>query len=136
MTHVAEMLQAHPVRSPLDQDGRARVIVALLDCVQTCTSCADACLNEPKVEELKQCIASNADCSDVCNAAARVLSRQTTASWALLRSQLEACIAACIVCGDECGKHSQKHKHCAVCAETCKSCAQACKQLLAGVPRT
>jgi len=135
MTHVEEMLQTHPKKSSLDPHGRAQAIAVVFDCVQACTSCADACLNEKAVDALRRCIASNTDCADVCMTTARILSRQTTPSWALLRAQLQACVTACRVCGDECEQHSAKHEHCAVCATACRACEQACKQLLASLPQ-
>jgi hypothetical protein len=133
MTHVSTMLENHPAHSKLDGRGRAQSIESLFDCIQACTSCADACLNETDSAMLKRCIASDLDCADVCTATARVLSRQTTGSWSLLTAQLQACMTACRVCAEECSKHT--HEHCRVCAEACKACEQACRTMLGGMPQ-
>ena len=60
------MIATHP-------DVRGNVNEAFIEaideayaCAQTCTSCADACLAEEKVTELRQCIRLNLDCADVC----------------------------------------------------------------------
>ena len=89
-----EMIATHP-------DVRGRVNQALIDaidsayeCAQTCTSCADACLAEEMVAQLRQCIRLNLDCADVCAAMATVGSRRTGSNEDVIRTMLTACVTA------------------------------------------
>ena len=72
-----EMIATHPdVRGNVNQ-ALVDAIDAAYACAQTCTSCADACLAEDMVAQLRQCIRLNLDCADVCDAAATLGSRRT-----------------------------------------------------------
>lgn len=124
------MLRTHPQPMNPDTDVLTRAVDAAFECAQVCTSCADACLAEGMVAELRYCIRLNLDCADICNTTGRVLSRQTEPDMSLLRAQLEACVWACKSCGDECEKHAQMHEHCRVCSQSCRRCEEACNQLL------
>lgn len=126
-----EMLQTYPGTVDLDREQLARVVDALVECAQACTACADACLGEQMVADLRTCIRTNLDCADSCGTTARILSRQTGGDATVTRAHLEACIAACRACGDQCEQHAGMHEHCRVCAEACRACEQACRELLA-----
>ncbi|WP_217615500.1 four-helix bundle copper-binding protein [Cellulomonas sp. GbtcB1] len=106
---------------------------SLVECAQACTACADACLSEEMVADLRTCIRTNLDCADSCGTTARILSRHTGYDADLTRAHLEACIAACRACGDECEQHAGMHEHCRVCAEACRACEQACRDLHATI---
>jgi hypothetical protein len=125
-----EMIETYPATIDLDRQLLARVIDALVACSQACTACADACLSEDMVAELRKCIRTNLDCADSCAATARILSRQTEYDANITRAHLQACIQACRSCGDECEQHAQMHEHCRVCAEACRACEEACRELL------
>lgn len=127
MTH--EMLQAHPATSG-DPSTIGQALTALAECAQTCTICADACLAEDMVAELRTCIRLNLDCADVCETTARLLARQVGTDTAVVRAQLQACVAACQACAQECDRHAQMHEHCRICAESCRRCERACTALL------
>lgn len=127
---VEEMLKTHPQAPALDRDALTRCIQECFDCSATCTSCADACLGEQTVQKLVRCIRLNLDCADVCDAAGRVLTRQTAYDPQLARYMIEACIQACRVCGEECERHAEHHEHCRVCAEVCRRCEQTCNDVL------
>ncbi|WP_368680519.1 four-helix bundle copper-binding protein (plasmid) [Rhodococcus opacus] len=103
---------------------------ACIECAQTCTACADACLGEDSVADLTHCIRTDLDCADLCETTGRVLSRQTGNNAEVTRAVLEACAAACKSCGDECAQHSSHHEHCKICADACQRCEQACRDLL------
>jgi hypothetical protein len=123
------MLQSHP--NPTDHlDVRSKAIMAALECAAHCLSCADACLAEDSVDELRQCIRTDEDCAQVCLTTATLLSRQTEERAATLRSQLETCISHCEACATECEGHADHHEHCRLCAEACRTCAQACRAML------
>ena len=124
-----QMIATHPdVQGNINRD-LIEAIEAAYACAQTCTSCADACLAEEMVAELRQCIRLNLDCADVCDTTGRVLSR-----WGEERIQtavLEACLQACRLCAEECERHADMHEHCRVCAVACRECEEACDRLLA-----
>jgi hypothetical protein len=117
--HVQQMLQTHPGKGSLDRAGLLECIQACFDCAQACIACADACLGEPGPKPRVRCIRLNQDCTDVCEATGKVLSRQT------------ACLTACRLCAEECAQHAQKMEHCRVCADACRRCEEACRKLLA-----
>ena len=125
-----EMLETYPADINLDRQLIARVVDALVECSQACTACADACLSEEMVAQLRKCIRTNLDCADSCNTTARILSRHTGYDANITRAHLQACIAACRACGDECSGHAEMHEHCRICAEACRACEAACQELL------
>jgi hypothetical protein len=123
------MLQSHP--NPTEHlDARSAAVMAALECAAHCLSCADACLAEDGVAELRQCIRTDEDCAQVCLTAAGVLVRQTETRPETLRPLLEACIAHCEACAAECEGHADHHEHCRLCAEACRRCAAACRAVL------
>jgi hypothetical protein len=135
MNHVESMLQAHPNRTNMAPiPGLPAAIVAILDCAQACTTCADACIAEDKTRMLMRCIRVDMDCAAICAATAAMLSRVNEPDWRIIRAQLQACITACAACAEECEKHARDHAHCRVCAETCRTCERACTQAMSKVP--
>lgn len=124
------MLSTHPSAGVADSAALVACIEACFDCALTCTMCADACLGEEHVHDLRHCIRLNLDCADICNATGRVVARQTTPDWTLVRSQVQACLMACQLCAAECEQHAGMHEHCRVCAEACRRCEEACNRLV------
>jgi hypothetical protein len=125
-----QMIATHPdVRGNVNRE-LIQAIEAASTCAQTCTSCADACLAEEMVAELRQCIRLNLDCADICAATVTIASRRTGSNEEVIRKMLDACITACRLCGEECARHAKKHEHCRVCAEACRQCEQACQAAL------
>ena len=133
MPKAAEMLSTYPRAFNVGADELADAIEALIECANTCTQCADACLSEQDVQRLTKCIRLDLDCADVCAATSRVISRQTDYDANVTRPVLEACIAACKSCGDECEAHGAHMAHCKVCADSCRRCEKACRTLLAAM---
>ena len=128
--HTREMIASHPdVRGNVNQSLLAAIDEAYA-CAQACTSCADACLAEEMVAQLRQCIRLNLDCADVCAATATVGSRRTGSDEEVIRKMLDACAAACRLCGEECQRHASKHEHCRICADACRTCESACQEAL------
>ena len=134
MAQARQMLDTYPRSFNLDADVLARAIEAIVECANTCTQCADACLSEQDVAAMAKCIRLNLDCADVCLAASRVISRQTEYDANVTRPIVEACAAACRSCGDECESHGEGMAHCAICAESCRRCEQACLRMLEAMP--
>ncbi len=131
MAHAQAMLDTYPRDFNVDARQLADTIETLIDCANTCTQCADACLSESNMAELGKCIRLNLDCADVCNTTSRVVSRQTEYDANVTLPLLEACIAACRSCGDECDRHGSHMEHCRICADQCRRCERTCKELLA-----
>ncbi|NMR21564.1 four-helix bundle copper-binding protein [Cellulomonas fimi] len=129
----AAMMESYPAEINLDRQQLARTVDALLQCAQACTACADACLSEEMVADLRKCIRTDLDCADICVAAANVLSRHTGYDANITRAVLQACVTACKACGDECEAHAGMHEHCRICAEACRACENACAELLAAI---
>lgn len=133
MTHAQAMLDTFPGSFGTDATKLANTIEALVDCANTCTQCADACLAEPDHAELVRCIRRNLDCADICQAASRVIARQAEYDAGLTGILIDACIVACRSCGDECARHAPHMRHCEICAEQCRACEQTCRDLLASI---
>jgi hypothetical protein len=127
---ITEMLETTPATVDLDRELLARVVETLVTCAQACTACADACLSEEMVAELRRCIRLDLDCADSCGTTVRILSRHTGYDANVTRAHLQACIAACRACAEECEQHAGMHEHCRICAETCRACEEACRELL------
>ena len=114
---VREMISTHPDVQGNTADAVITFIEESYACAQTCTACADACLAEEMVAELRQCIRLNLDCADICAAAGAMASRRTGSNEAVLAAAIRACAEACRRCGDECQSRAEKHEHCRICAE-------------------
>lgn len=128
--HTHEIIAAHPdVRGTVN-----KALIAAIDemyaCAQACTSCADGCLAEQRVAELRQCIRLNLDCADVCAATATLAIRRTGSDEEVVRKMFDACITACRLCGEECQRHASHHEHCRICAAACRQCEAACQEAL------
>jgi hypothetical protein len=130
MSYARQMLDTYPRAVSVDADLLAATIDALSDCVQACIADTDADLSEQNLAEMVKCIRLCLDCSDVCTAAAGVLSRLAEYDPGTTRPLLEACTAICKTCGDECQRHAPHHAHCRVCEQACHRCEQACRDLL------
>ena len=131
MTHAQPMLETHPSSgATMHTDALAELLHHLEECAQTCSLCADACLAEDMVADLRRCIRLNLDCADLCRTTAAVLGRQVEPDTATIRALLEACRAACAACVNECASHADMHEHCRVCSEACQRCEQACSRAL------
>jgi len=130
MTDTRDMLEASPNGVPLGVAEVATAIDACLNCVQACTSCADADLVEEDVDELRACVALCLNCADVCDVTARVLSRPARFDHVLVYRLLQACVRACTTSAEECARHADHHRHCAICERACLACVKACGTLL------
>ena len=93
----------------------------LMKCIAACETCADACLDEPDVQNMANCIRLDRDCADACTMAARFVARDS----ANADQALQLCIALCKACEKECRSHD--HDHCRICAEACHTCHTECE---------
>lgn len=128
MMHTEAMMKSHPRRK--FDPAVVRLIEACLDCAQSATACADACLSEDMVNGLVTCIGYNLDCADICAATASIATRAMGEGGGVCDSLLEACVRACRRSADECSRHAAMHEHCRICAESCTACADACAALI------
>ncbi|HEX2576836.1 MAG TPA: hypothetical protein VHK88_10850 [Aquihabitans sp.] len=126
------MLASHPHPVP-DVEESAVAAEALHACAAHCAACADACLAEDTVAELRACIRRDLDCADICAATARVVARQTAGDTSMFSGLLAAAIEACERCAEECETHAAHHEHCRICAEVCRDCAAACRRLMESI---
>lgn len=133
MNALQRMLATHP-QPAADNDRLSEAAHHIAACSQVCTSCADACLAEPMVADLRRCIRLNLDCADVCAATSHVLVRQTETDASLVQALLNACITACRLCAEECSRHAAMHEHCRICADHCRRCVELCEGVLEGWP--
>lgn len=125
---VCNTMPAPPARRDLFGEALAR----LFEAAATCAACADACLADPEVAELRRCIRLNSSCGDLCSTTARVIARLGSEPG-LARAQLPSCALACRLAAEECERHAATHAPCAVCAEACRACEQACERLLSSL---
>lgn len=100
---------------------------------KACAACADACLDEGAVRQLRQCIRLSLFCANVCTATAQAASGGRHSSVELVVRMLDACAAACRLCGEECERYAGRYEHCRQCAAVCRRCEQACREAQAGI---
>jgi hypothetical protein len=130
VTDTREILEASPAAVRLGVSETTAAIDACLNCVQTCTSCADANLVEEDVKELRTCIALCLNCANVCDVTAQVLSRPAQWEDVATHRLLQACVHTCTTSAEECARHADHHRHCAICENACRACLKACAELL------
>jgi hypothetical protein len=130
MPIIAEMLASNPARTALDPGAVTEAIEACLEASAASTICADACLAEDGVAELRTCIRRDLDAADLLSASSAVLGRQVSVDLGLTRVVLETATVAAKTCAEECEKHAEMHVHCAVCAAACRRAEAACRALL------
>lgn len=127
------IISTHPDVRGSVSEALVAAIPEIYACAQACTACADACLAEEMVAELRQCIRTDLDCATICTASAEMANRRTGSNEPILRQMLELCVAACSACAEECERHAEMHEHCRICAERCRACAEACRKAIADV---
>src|ERR671914_846296 len=89
MTHAQQMLQTHPSSAAVEASSLVECIEACYGCAQSCTACADACLGEDDPKSLVRCIRLNLDCTDICEATGKILSRQAAFEPQMVRGALQ-----------------------------------------------
>ncbi len=99
-------------------------IDACNDCSIDCEHCAAACLKEPDVKMLTQCIRFDLDCAEICRTAAILMARDSERAAEFCG----LCADFCVSCAQECEKHAHL-EHCRRCAESCRRCAEECRRM-------
>ena len=118
---VAKMINMHPDVDGHLNEALATAIRHIMYAAPITASCADACLAEDGVADMRQCIRLCSDTSDICTMATTVATRRTGSNEAVLRQALELVVSACQTCADECGKHDMDH---------CKQCETMCREVV------
>jgi len=108
---------------PMAHHEHRSCIDACVECAQECEHCADACLSEPDVSRMAECIRLDRDCAEICWAAAGYMSRGSH----FLNDVCRVCADVCDACAAECEKHEADH--CRRCAEACHPCAEECRRM-------
>ena len=129
---IRKLMSLHPKTSGNRALGDA--VHHLMYCAKMCASCADASLAEgmgPNAMDMTQCIRLCLDCSDICEATARLGLRQTGDDQPMLRELLELCARMCDACAAECERHAMEH--CKLCAQICRECAEDCRKAAASL---
>ena len=128
MDRLEKLLKTHP--RPASTAGHEALVCirAAAECALVCTACADACLSEPTVARLTDCIRLNLECGEICRLVARLLARPGRQDRESLERALDACSRACRACAEVCRRHD--HEHCRICADTCAACAEACEAMV------
>ena len=119
---IRKMISLHPKANGNQALGDA--VHHLMYCAKMCASCADASMAETM--NMAQCIRLCLDCSDICEATARLGLWQTGDDQPMLRELLELCARMCDACAGECEKHDMEH--CKLCAQICRECAEDCRK--------
>jgi hypothetical protein len=127
-----EIVSTLPDPLLLDERTQREGVEACFEAEVACVACADACLVEPDVNELRRCIRSNLDAADIAGATARMLARHLIDAR-LLRAQVEACARACAACAAACHEHLH-HEHCRACERACHAAAESCGAVLRQLP--
>ncbi len=100
-----------------------KCIDACANCMQACEQCLSSCLQEPDVSARIHCIGLLRDCADICDLAARYMSRPSSHAKQLC----QLCADICTACGDECDRFQDQH--CQNCADSCHACATECRNM-------
>src|SRR5262245_37583190 len=91
-------------------------IDACAECAKVCELCADACLDEPDVANMVECIRLDRQCAAVCWTAEVFMRNGSEFAHEMCR----VCADICDACATECRKHQMDH--CQQCAAECQRC--------------
>src|SRR5262249_30204980 len=122
------MIKTHPQLKGKPDTALIRCIEACADCAASCTLCADGCLGEEMVAELRRCIRLCLDCAEICRATGAIAARYAGAGETDIRTILRTCVETCRRSAEECDKHAPHH---ARLPEVCRICIDACEKALA-----
>lgn len=109
----------------MSHDKFQSCIDACMECSIECIHCANACLDEKDVQNLRRCIRLNLECADMCILASKMMA----AGSEFANEICNMCAKVCQACGEECGSHSHMD-HCRKCSEVCMRCAEECRAMV------
>lgn len=129
MKYMRAIISNHPSYAADHNGELVACIEACMGAMAASAACADACLAEPDATEMTTCIRLNLDCSDLCAATGRILTRHVGHLTQEVIAQVNALAAVVAACGRECGQHAKDNEHCGICAQACSVCVEACRHL-------
>lgn len=132
MNVAAQMLEARSDERGVDHAALALAIDAMHDVVSATTSCADACLSGPGVEDRVECIRACEDTADVAATLSRVLAR-TGPTVQGTQALVSAAAKMLAETSSVAAEHGDHHKHCRITAETTSRGQQALAGLEAAI---
>ncbi|MFZ5942678.1 MAG: four-helix bundle copper-binding protein [Bacillota bacterium] len=98
-------------------------IDACSKCAQVCYECFHACLNEPDLNDRKNCVSMLVECAMMCQMSVSTMAMNGQFS----KEHCQLCAKICDTCADECAKF--KDDHCQKCADICRMCADECRRM-------
>ncbi|HEX3829970.1 MAG TPA: four-helix bundle copper-binding protein [Sporichthyaceae bacterium] len=126
-----QIMDVHPTGfGTVDRKKLDAALLLSQQASQAATACADACLNEGMIKEMRECVRTCLDCADVVDATVRCLSRHAGWAESAVPAILTAAVAALRVCAHESAQHASMHMHARLTAETCRKAETACSDLL------
>jgi hypothetical protein len=132
MDVAAQMLEARTDERGVDHATLALAIDAMHDVVSATSVCADACMSEPDVADMTDCIRACLDAADVATALIKVLSR-TGPTVQGTRALVSAAAKMLAETSAVATRHGDHDKHCRITAETTSRGQQALAGLVAAV---
>src|ERR1700745_3815202 len=102
------------------ENQQSKLLEILAECTTACNNCLAACLAEPDVKNMLECIKLDLDCAQICQLTSAFISRNSDHA----RHLMKECSEVCQKCAEECAKHESAH--CQKCAEICRKCALVC----------
>lgn len=103
------------------ESENSKLIRVLGECAAACNYCSTACLSEPDVKKMVECIRLDIDCAQICEVTAALIGRHSDNASQIIK----ICADICSKCAQECKKHKNM-EHCRICAELCERCANMC----------
>ena len=128
---LGKLQQPTPILHPNDL---SRCIEACTSTTANCLVCSDACVQEENAHELMHCSRVCQDTADICTVTSRIISRQLSPDWGLVRRMLQMCSVSVGLCAAECDRFSSYLPYCEECASVCRECQQACHLLMESLP--
>ncbi|MGB7406188.1 MAG: four-helix bundle copper-binding protein [Pacificimonas sp.] len=118
---IAKMIASHPdvdghLNDPLAEAVRHAMYAAAIG-----TSCADACVAEEHIIEMRQCFRKASDMADVATMFVAVATRRTGSNQGVIDAAMTCLKTALTACAEECERHDQDH---------CERCGRMCRELL------
>jgi hypothetical protein len=129
-----QIMDVHPTGfGVIDRKKLDAAITAMQTASQAASVCADGCLNEGQVKDMREAIRACLDCSDIVDAAVRTLSRHAGWMESAAPAILTAAVAVLQTADHETSRHASMHMHARLTAETCRKARVACEDLLASL---
>ncbi|HEY3603147.1 MAG TPA: four-helix bundle copper-binding protein [Sporichthyaceae bacterium] len=130
-----QIMDVHPTGFGLiDRKKLDATLTALQEASQAASVCADGCLNEGQVKDMREAIRACLDCADIVDAAVRTLSRHAGWKESAAPAILTAAIAVLATADRETARHASMHMHARLAAESCRRARTAAEDLLASLP--